>query len=365
MNADCFRGAAVSTATADVNGHSTGDVIITLPPDLASVLTQLVAQIDSCATSNKRSIGLDCFAAIAGGVLQNTVPGGPLAGLLVLPTMMPRITPQVIAPYLSLVISTGQKIAYFAANSDILNAVAKLVTWNLYLELIEYAFAKIPKPTEFAIPASDLTANATSSSSAACAPTGYEPCCPNCGGDAGGNKCQGDAKANNLRAGCPCIGDGPPPYQAYLNDSQGYQNAQALFGNLSDLANANFSCVNGASPPNPGSMVIPPDYCQCGANYASLYSTTTGSNPCPYTTPPGATIQLSSWTAESFDGATCTYPSTTACASYNHQAKRGTIPDPSAASHMVRRQGPGLTCIGSCPPNPAPASPAVTCSCVA
>lgn len=63
----------------------------------------------------------------------------------------------------------------------ILNAVAKIVTWYLYLRLIEYAFENIPTPTVFATLASDLTTNVTSSSSSAtCAPTGYEPCCPNC-----------------------------------------------------------------------------------------------------------------------------------------------------------------------------------------
>ncbi len=32
----------------------------------------------------------------------------------------------------------------------ILNAVAKIVTWYLYLRLIEYAFENIPTPTVFA-----------------------------------------------------------------------------------------------------------------------------------------------------------------------------------------------------------------------
>lgn len=241
-------------------------------------------------------------------MLQEAVPGGPAAGLLVLPTMVPQITLGVIAQYLSLVISAGQQIAYFAANSDELNTVAKLVTWYLYSALIESAFENISTPTVFAIPANDLTTS--SSSSADCAPTGYEPCCPNCGGDAGGNRCNGDPKTNKFRAGCPCIGNGPPPYKPYFNDNQGYRDAQSLFANLPDLGSGAF------------------------------------------------------WTAESFDGVTCTSPSTTACVTYNHKARRGIAPDATAAAELMERQAPGLTCIGSCPQNPPPAGPAITCTCV-
>jgi hypothetical protein len=49
-------------------------------------------------------------------------------------------------------------------------------------------------------------------------------------------------------------------------------------------------CLNGADPDG---NRVPNDWCGCGDNYASTYSTTAGPNPCPYTVAPGPTITFS------------------------------------------------------------------------
>ena len=262
LKADIRRVASVSTATADVDGHSAGDVVISLPPDVADILAQCVSQTDTCATSRKRTF-LDCFTNIASGVLINAQPGQMLDKLLVLPTQMPQPAPQVIAQYLGLAIAAGQKIAFYAANSDVLNAVAELVVWFLYLDLIEHTFADTPTPTQFVIPASNLATTTKTVSSKSCALTGLEPCCPNRGRDIGNNTCMGYPDTNGFRAGCPCVGAGNP-FQAYINNPQGFIDAQNLLAKLPDLPDAHFSCINGAAPPDPEASLIPTDYCQCG-----------------------------------------------------------------------------------------------------
>ncbi|MCJ1473603.1 hypothetical protein MMC13_002254 [Lambiella insularis] len=75
-------------------------------------------------------------------------------------------------------------------------------------------------------------------------------------------------------------------------------------------------CLHGGSPHG---NRYPQEYCQCGKSYASLYSIATSTtNPCPWTTAPGPTLTFVTWTAQSHDGKTCSFPSTMSCLTYNH-----------------------------------------------
>ena len=117
--------------------------------------------------------------------------------------------------------------------------------------------------------------------------------------------------------------------------------AQAILARISsDASNTLFGsartptpsapwCLHGASPHGNS---YPQEYCQCGKNYASLYSVaTSGTNPCPWTTAPGPTLTFVAWTAQSFDGKTCSFPSTMSCSTYNrpnHAAEFHPTPAP-------------------------------------
>lgn len=315
-NADDPSGPSISTVAADGDGYVKGDVLIALPPALAESLEDYIKKMDTCSNTRKRDL-FDCAVGISNGVVQQAAPGGPFAGLIMMPTQLPQVGIQGFAQALAKVIAAGRSIVEFATSPDVLTYVATVVLVLVLTVTVPGLFPSpnAPTPTEFMIPLSDITTLSSSSSSSACAPIDIAASCQNCGGDAGGNNCKGITKGDSIISqGCTCIREDVSPFTAFASNPQAYLDAQALFGNLPDLQDADFTCDNGAAPPDPDALMLPAEYCQCGANFASLYSTTAGANPCPYTTPPGPTITLSKWTAQSANGLTCSYPSSLGCA---------------------------------------------------
>jgi len=255
---------SVSTVTADANGHQKGDVLIALPPPLADAVTEYIARTDSCASLKKRTISDTCFGDIAGSLMEQTVNNGWAAGLVMQPTQLPQQIPRMIAHYLPIVIAAGQKISGLARLNKIdFNGLAELVALIVYDKIIE-GLKDTPTPTEYVIKASEIAdASQTSASgkSSTCPPDDRIPCCPNCGGDSGNNKCNGIKAAGDAWKGCPCIGDGRPPYRPFPND-QAYKDAQALLLNLPDFSTEVAPAAATATGP-----AIPPQYVPIDGKY--------------------------------------------------------------------------------------------------
>jgi hypothetical protein len=107
-------------------------------------------------------------------------------------------------------------------------------------------------------------------------------------------------------------------YFAFMNDAQ----AVIDFGSISSTtptattppeSTMSSWCLSNSDLQD---MIFPSNYCKCGEDHLTYFETTTGSNPCPYTAPPGPVITPMTWTAQSADLVTCSYPSTMSCATY-------------------------------------------------
>lgn len=348
----------MSTAASDSNDFHKGDLVISLPEDLAKKVQEIIARSSQCA--KKRSVSLDCIGSIANMVMKQAVPNAPLRGLASTPVRLPSLSATDLNQQVLKINDAGKKIDGLALDGDGLAYLSELSFWIAY----EQVYENKPAITQFIIPASATASAPTSTTS--CPPDDRQPNCSNCG-----NNSQKDGLCVDPWKGCPCV-DGLKFGFAPFPNRQAVDAAQAVFDSLPNLQDAGGDttpwCVNGGNPTNSGDSVrmIPVDYCQCGVNHASLYSTTTGNNgPCPYTEAPGPTIALSTWSAQTFDGQTCTFPSTTRCATFNHKERRGEIPEPTAMPGLEKRQMMPV-CFGSCPkPNPSdPPAAAQTCSCV-
>ena len=273
--------AKVTIATDSNNGHSMGDLLILVPPNLGAGVAEYISRTDACAGSNlrKRAIDVNCFANIATGVLQMSGEGGPFAGLILATTQWPKNPIAVIAPYLPIVIANGQKIVELATlTSDQINTLAQIACVLTYAQVILHENAKNPTPTQFDLPASDLTSKASSSD--ACPDPTVAPDCRNCGGNTATTLfCDGIKTAKNFYQHCPCYDATPYSYVAFSNPGA-FAHAQSLLKGLTTMNNppAQPSVVAPPAPTNTG-PAIPPQYAPGNGRYTLEITTFQGPFP--------------------------------------------------------------------------------------
>ena len=190
--------------------------------------------------------------------MEEAVPGGPLADLLIgaarFPTDIPRLT-----PYVAMLIATARRIFSplittspqmfdFALNAVqqinieyLLTAIATSFAFISYYQRNKDSVINSYKATatEYLLPASQtsfsttptITSTSSSSTSSRFPPDSLIPCCPNYDGDIGGGICAGIKTANMAFQGCSCVAEGPPGYQPFTD----YQAALSLFNNIPTL----------------------------------------------------------------------------------------------------------------------------------
>lgn len=359
----------MSTVSADSGGHKKGDVIISLPKELGDRVADYWEKTATCPKKRKRGTNLDCVVQDASSLMQQAGPNGPFRDLVITPNQhLPAIRPGDLLNALNQVIDAGRAIAFLALDNAGVQALAEICFWIAYEKGVEH----IPSLVDFVMPEADITATADTPEETGnkddCPEPEHEPVCSNCGGNDGKDHCKGIPEADNAWAGCPCVDGGYFPYRPY-KDAQAFLDAQDALGKLPNGAGGGGDdstpwCLHGGNPHDNGPAVIPEEYCQCGKDYAELYSTANGGgNGCPYKSAPGPTITLTPWTAQSYDGVTCSYPSTTSCATYNipNNHPQRDLAVMTAAPDLDKRQGGN--CIGSCPQHTDPPVAPVTCEC--
>lgn len=142
-----------------------------------------------------------------------------ISGDLLLGDLISPLTQQ-----LGQVLTYGGQIAALAANSTLLNNVAKFLLLAAYTEILTTS----PNPTQLVIRASDFVTSTQTSQASGTACPAQVPNCSNCGGDQNpliappntntNGICVGLAKYGGFPEGCVCVNpdDSPPnaPYGA-------------------------------------------------------------------------------------------------------------------------------------------------------
>ena len=144
-------------------------------------------------------------------------------------------------PQLTWVIGFGKHVAVLAANTELLNLVAKFLLLAVYAELT----TPQPNPTALVIPASDIASTSppkpsATESSKECPM--YPPNCSNCGGNKNALSdptntdgiCVGLAKLDGYPEGCPCVDSNDPRVNAPYDNMTEIQEAIDFLNSIAD-----------------------------------------------------------------------------------------------------------------------------------
>lgn len=234
--------------TANNSLSQKGDWIFETPSQPGYALYQFVQTYGKCPQLPCNEYNLAGY--VAGQAIPQVGPEGILSDLSNMPTDISSwdLSPPLMAQ-LPQVQLFGKQVSVLAANSTLLNAVAKFLLLGVYAELTDTA----PNPTKLVIAASNIvTAQNPQETGSEC--PGQIPNCSNCGG----NKlppsdpvntdgiCVGLKQYDMWPVGCVCVDPNDmPPYAPY--DS--LQEINEALAWLADLAaNANGLAEDGQNP---------------------------------------------------------------------------------------------------------------------
>ena len=223
-------------------------------------LYQYVRTYGKCDQLNRQSCTPYSMAGyVAGLAIQQVGPGGLLSDLSTISSDLSLgdlISP--LAQQLHQVLLFGQQIATLAANSILLNTVAKFLLLAIYTEISTTA----PNPTQLVIPASDFVTSTQAPQTAQSSQTTGKLCptqvpnCSNCGGnlippvnpvDTNGI-CVGLAKYGGFPQGCTCVNPNDAPPNAPYGAMEEIDEAVTFLGSVS--ANA-INPTTTSTPINP------------------------------------------------------------------------------------------------------------------
>ena len=322
-----------------------------MPEELGERIDAYWRRFVDCKQSKKRALDVTCLEPGAVRLMEQFGRQGQALQQLALDLnmRMPDIREGEILDSLNRVIETGRALTTLGLAAGALDKLAEICFWIAYEKAVKHS----PSVIEYVIPRGDITTTADSPEETGekkCPEPEHEPVCGNCGGNNGQGRCNGIKEAKGAWKDCPCADGGWFEYAPFKN-VQAIRDAQKILANLPTLdeytpdeSDDNDDedepdpwCIAGSAPGDNGPQLLPQHYCQCGHKYASKYpiNSSDKNNPCPYKSAPGPTITLATWTAQSVDGTTCSYPSTTLCATMVE--RRQYIPRVTEAPRLDKR----------------------------
>ena len=169
--------------------------------------------------------------------IEQVDSGGPLNDLSTMSTNL--FLGDLVSPLmqqLPKVLGFGMHVAALAANSTLLNLVAKFILLAVYAELTTQG----PNPTKLVIPASDVVATHMPQETESKECPGQLPSCSNCGGNKAPPKdppnsrgiCAGLPELDGYPADCACVDPFDQGKNAPFASEQAFMDAQNLLDSI-------------------------------------------------------------------------------------------------------------------------------------
>jgi len=203
---------SISTVTTPSGKLGKGDVVVSIPKDLAVRVQDYIAKESGCKNykKTKRAIGADCLQSSAEGLLMNAVPGGAFDGLFFAQGVAFQIGGIARREYVQALLNVQQFAAGLAGQLNIdnkkaatLGALAFALVYKVYIDGQSLTEQNVFAANE--IGTGTITSGPTSTASGcpsdAPKTNGPNPlCCQN-------NNCKGDKKAKLCGTVCLTVAE--------------------------------------------------------------------------------------------------------------------------------------------------------------